>query len=350
MGHNVRNVARSARYAGYEVYAVTQYKDADLKLYAKVLDVKIDPKAIESVAEEIGAFIVLCSGCEDLPVDYVLGTSPKVAKEIVDKLKFYRRLERAGIPFPDLTDEEPSILKPRRGGGGLGIRWFDGRVPDGYVRQRFVPGIPCSVSLLAGDGWIVPVAVNEMLVGWEEMFAPTEFTYVGNVTPKSVEKEIVDLAVEVCELFDVLGSVGVDFIVADEPYVLELNPRFQGSLDSVEWSLDVNMFELHVSAVEGRRMDVPKPKRFACRAVMFSPDRLSVKEELRGNPFYADVPNPGESFDKGEPVVSILSTGKSRSEVISKVLRRRDLFLKLQTGSRRALRCPRRNRTGRSPI
>lgn len=347
VGHNVRNVARSARYAGYEVYAITHYGDADLRLYAKVIDVEIDPKIVSEIAEKLDARIVLCSGCECLRVEDVLGTSPKVAEKVTNKLEFYRTLDRAGLPFPELTDEEPSILKPIRGGGGLGIRRFDGDVPEGYIRQRYVAGKPCSVSLLAGDGWVVPVAINEMLVGWEEMFAPTEFTYVGNVTPMRADKRLIDLAVEVCELFDVSGSVGVDFIVADKPYILELNPRFQGSLDSVEWSLDVNLFRLHVLAVEGKRPEVPKPRRFACRAVMFSPCSLEVKAELAGNPFYADVPNPGERFEKGEPVVSILSTGRSRNEVISKILRRRDLFLEFRTGSPRVSRSPKRNRTER---
>ncbi len=344
MGHNVRNVARSARYAGYEVYAITYYEDADLRLYAKIMNVEIDPKIIAALAEELDAWIVLCSGFECLRVENVLGTPPRVAEKVVNKLKFYKTLDRVGLPFPELTDEEPSILKPIRGGGGLGIRRFDGHLPKGYLRQRYIAGTPCSVSLLVGDGWIVPVAVNEMLVGWGEMFAPTEFTYVGNITPFRTEKRIIDLAVEVCELFDVLGSVGVDFIVADEPYILELNPRFQGSLDSIEWSLDVNIFRLHVSAIEGKRPEVPKPRRFACRAVMFSPSSLEVRARLTGNPFYADIPNPGERFEKGEPVVSILSSGKDRSDVISKILRRRDLFLKVRMESLPALRSPKRNR------
>ncbi len=32
-GNNVRNVAESARKAGYEVYAVTKFADADLQIY-----------------------------------------------------------------------------------------------------------------------------------------------------------------------------------------------------------------------------------------------------------------------------------------------------------------------------
>ncbi len=335
VGHNVRNVAESAKKAGYEVFAVTKYADADLRLYAEVWKVdEFDPKTVEELAECLNAPVVLASGCEDLPVkSEVLGTDPKVAEKVTNKLWFYRKLERAGIPYPELTDEPPCVVKPIRGGGGVGVRMLeDGKVPEGFISQRFVNGIPCSVSLLASEKGITPVSLNEILVGWDEMNA-RDFTYCGNVTPLPISGEdrrrLIRTAVDVVELFDVVGSVGVDFVLADEPYVLELNPRFQGSLDSVEWSLDVNVFSLHVRACNGMTSDIPKPKRFACRAVLFSDREFSVGVDLRGNPFYADVPNVGEVMESGKPVVSILASAMDSRELENKILKRKKLFYRL---------------------
>ena len=324
VGHNVRNVAESARKAGWDVLAITKYVDADLKLYAKAKrfeDTKDLAEIVDSIAESLNAHVVLTSGCEDLPVkSEVLGVAPKVAGRILDKLRFYRTLERAGIPFPELRREPPCIIKPRRGGGGLNIRFLkNGKIPRGFIAQRFVRGVPCSVSLIVGERYIKPIAVNEILVGWRILNAK-DFVYCGNITPLQLHpKRLIEIAIEVAELFDVVGTVGVDFVLADKPFVLEMNPRFQGSLDSIEWSMDVNVFDMHVKACFGEDVEVPKPKRFACRAVMFSPKDLTVRTSLTGNPFFADVPNVGERVRIGDPLISIRSSGRSRDDVLNKI-------------------------------
>ena len=338
VGHNVRNVAESARKAGWDVTAITKYADADLKLYAKVK--KIDnvkekrlAEIVDEIAENLNALVVLTSGCEDLPVkSEVLGTDPKVAKGITNKLKFYKTLEKAGIPFPELADDPPCILKPIKGGGGLGIRLVDHTAdpPQGYIRQKYIEGIPCSVSLIATDrGKIEPIAINRILVGWKEMNA-NDFVYCGNLTPLILTEDrrtsLIKTAVEVAEMFDVVGSIGVDFVLSDKPYVLELNPRFQGSLDSIEWSYDVNLFSLHVKACEGVNFDIPKPKRFACRTILFAERKISFNFDLTGNPFFADIPNAGETIEKGEPVISILASAKREEEVFNKVINRKRLL------------------------
>ncbi len=336
MGSNVRNVAESARKAGFDVFAITRYDDSDLRIYADVMRVEeFDRDVVDGVAESLGAPVVLCSGCECLRVrSDVMGTDPRVSELVTDKLRFYKTLERAGIPFPELTDEPPMIAKPRRGGGGVGVRVVSSvdDVPRGYICQRYVKGTPCSVSLICGEGYAVPISVNEVLVGLREMNA-TGFVYCGNVTPLSVEgskiREIVNTALETVELFDLLGSVGVDFILSEKPYVLEINPRFQGSLDSVEWSTDLNVFSLHYKACNGGRVEGVRPKRYACRAVMFAERRMLIRRDLKGNGMFADVPKAGEVIEKGSPVVSILSSGRSREEVLGKVGLYKELFLEL---------------------
>ena len=340
VGHNVRNVAESARKAGYDVFAITRYVDADLKLYAKTERISDKLKQrVEELAESLNAKVVLCSGCEDIELNAeILGTDPKEAKKITNKLKFYRTLEKAGISFPELTDEPPCILKPTRGGGGQRVALVNelDKIPEGFLAQRYIDGVPCSVSLIAIDRRndnVKPIAINRMFVGWKEMNADG-FLYCGNLTPLIVSKEVRDrlikTAIEVVELFDVLGSVGVDFILTDEPFVLELNPRFQGSLDSVEWSYDINLFRLHVMAVEGRGFENPKPKGFAGRSILFADRSITIKASLVGNSFFADIPNVGEVIEKGEPVVSILASGIDERDVIGKILARKRLFYRLQ--------------------
>ncbi|WP_202319232.1 ATP-grasp domain-containing protein [Archaeoglobus neptunius] len=335
-GTNVRNVAESARKTGWEVYALTKFADADLQIYCnEIFSIDDDAAAelVEAKAEELGAKIVLCSGFETLNVKgEFLCNDPQTVLEVTDKLRFYRRLERAGLPFPELlSDDESGIVKPRRGGGGEEVR-ISKSVPKGYVKQKFIRGLPCSVSLIASEGKAVPIACNLIYAGWDKMNAG-EFRYSGNLTPLVVaeekRKKLEELAVEVVELFDLSGSVGVDFVLSDKPYILEINPRFQGSLDSIEWSCDVNVFEMHAGAFNGKVPEKPRPKRFAIRAVLFSPRDMKIRTDFTGNPFFADVPNKGELYRREDPLVSILAAGDEVKAVERKIVERRDLFLSL---------------------
>jgi hypothetical protein len=261
VGNNVRNVVQSAFKAGYDVYALTKFLDSDLLLFCE-RTFRIEDESSEWVrrkadelAESLNASVVLASGYEDLEINgEILGCEPKAISNVVDKLRFYRRLDAAGLPYPEVLKkpEGKCILKPIRGGGGEEIRVVDTGFGENtskgfesrceskeFIIQRLVEGFPCSTSLIIGREPSV-IALNEILAGWREMNA-RGFRYCGNVTPLVCDRELrgklTSLAKEVCDLFELKGSVGVDFVVEKatmRPYILEINPRFQGSLDSIE--------------------------------------------------------------------------------------------------------------------
>lgn len=340
VGTNTRNVVESAKKAGYEVFALTKYVDADLKLYAnKVfkIDEDFDKKEVEKrvkeMSESLNAKVILSSGYELLKVE---NFGSKINRKIVDKLKFYRELERIGIDYPEiLSNGEVGILKPRIGGGGEGIR-FSNKREKGHVLQRFIDGLPCSVSLLCSESYKAIAGVNEMIVG-EKILNAKDFQYCGNITPLIAEKEVIErmiaIAKDLAEYFELRGSIGVDFILAEKPYVLEVNPRFQGSLDSIELSTDSNLFDLHVKAVENEKINDLKYKRIASRAILFAKSDLPIKVSPIGNPFYADIPNTGDFYKKDMPLVSVLATDTNIKILWRKILTRAENFLRMQGGT-----------------
>jgi len=327
VGSNVRNVAESARKAGFEVFALTKHDDADLRLYAKEVYLikeegkeSVKKRALE-IAESVNAEIVTTSGYESL--------FNKKLEEIINKRKFYKKLENLGFDFPELLKNgEWGILKPEIGGGGESIE-FSNKIKEGYILQRFIDGIPCSVSVLSNGKMAKAIAVNKMLIG-DERFNASGFRYCGNITPFKTEwaKRLKKIGEELAMAFDLIGNIGVDFVLADKPYVLEINPRFQGSLDSIEWSSDCNLFKLHLEAINGRLHEV-KQKRFAGRAILFTDKDKIIRRSPVGNPFFADIPKKGDCYSKGDPLVSVLASGKSEDEVMRKLLSRKDLALRL---------------------
>lgn len=324
VGSNVRNVAESAKKAGFEVYALTKHVDADLRIYADRI-FKIENEGIREVkkkafeiAESFNAEIVWHSGYEML--------SEKRIERIVNKRAFYRELEKAGFNFPEmLTDGERGLLKPEIGGGGEGIRISDKR-EKGYILQRFVEGIPCSVSVLSTGKEAVSIAFNRILSG-DRAFVDKPFKYCGNITPyfHEHEDEMRRIAEELAIYFELSGNIGVDFIVSDDVYILEINPRFQGSLDAIEWATDSNLFRLHLKAMNGE-LEKIRYRRYAGRAVVFARRDLKVKNSPAGNPFFADVPEKNSEYRKGDPLVSVLASGKNFSEVYSRLVERKSLY------------------------
>ncbi len=324
VGSNVRNVAESARKAGFQVYCLTEHADADLYLYAEGV-FRIKNKSPESVkrtavqiAETIDAEIIWHSGYEDL--------ADRKIERITNKRWFYRELERIGMDFPEiLSNGERGILKPEKGGGGENIRFSDKR-EKGFILQRYISGIPCSVSVLSSGKKAVSIATNLMLVGMKE-FGADGFRYCGNITPFSSqsEREMRSIAEELAVYFELRGNVGVDFILSDKPYVLEINPRFQGSLDSVEWAYGRNLFRAHLDAMKGK-FESWKAKRFAGRAILFAKRDTAVISSPTGNSFFADVPCRGKTYRKHDPLVSILASGNDRNDVLKKLLERKTVY------------------------
>ncbi len=327
VGSNVRNVAESARKAGFEVYALTEHDDADLRIYAKevyIIDNK-DEKAVRKKALEISesfkAEIITASGYETL-------FNKKLA-EVTNKRKFYKKLETLGFDFPELLkDGERGILKPEIVVGVEDIS-FGEREKKGYILQRFIEGIPCSVSVLSNLKEAKAIAVNKMLIG-DRRFNAFQFKYCGNITPFKTEWEnrLKKIAEELTLIFELEGNIGVDFILADKPYILEINPRFQGSLDSIEWSSDCNLFKLYIDALEGKIAEI-KQRRYAGRAILFTDRDLIIKNSPVGNPFFADIPKEGDYYKKNDPLISILASGKNEVEVIKKLVHRKELAREL---------------------
>ncbi len=299
VGSNVRNVAKSAFEAGYKVYAFTDYVDKDLKMFARVERIGENLKErVEEVSQSLNAKVVLCSGYEGLKVKAErFGHFDSV---VLDKLRFYRKLERLGLNFPEILsgNDEGKLIKRRFGGGGIGVRFGERAGRDEFF-QEFVDGTPFSVTMVVRDGKVHFKAVNRIFCGLKRLNADN-FKYCGNMTPFSFEgvERALKIAEELAEVFDVEGCFGVDFILSDDIYVLELNPRFVGSLDTVEMSYGVNLFKAYEKKIDA------KPKRTAVRLIYYSPRDMHVDVPLLG--YLADVPQG--YYRRGEPLVSILST------------------------------------------
>ncbi len=118
------------------------------------------------------------------------------------------------------------------------------------VIQRYLPGTPASVSLLADGRRAVALAVSGQRVS-----ASSGFSYRGGRTPLEHPQATaaVDAAIRACAAFPGLrGYVGVDVLLTEAgPLVIEVNPRLTTAYLGVRAVLDENVAKLAMVACDG---------------------------------------------------------------------------------------------------
>ena len=125
---------------------------------------------------------------------------------------------------------------------------------------------------------------------------------------------MVNIAEKVAGASGCRGTIGIDFMVDDEAWVIEVNPRFQGTLDTVEIATGCNLFSLHAAACEGHLPSrTPGAVRYAVREILFAERDTLISADLsRFSPAVSDIPWPGSYVEKGHAMVSVYGWGLTR--------------------------------------
>ena len=379
IGIDLVSLANSAKKAGYQVYAADYFGDLDLQSvcvrFESIIQQKpakscnnlesdYKPEAFLKLAEsllqenEIDA-ILLSSGlddCYDILCELndsvpILGNSPETVRCVRERARFFEELERLGIRHPEtamVTEvdeakkiaaeiEYPVVMKPSRGFGGVGVRIAGNprelkrefqKVPmfdDGILIQKHVAGTHSSISFLASYNDAKILTINEQLIGMPDTFQSAPFAYCGNIVPlhsaNPVSEECEHLTKKIASHFGLVGSNGVDLVISKEnkPYVIELNPRFQGTLECVERVLGINLVKAHINACIHGSLSIVQKKDYAfnTRLILYAPSPVTVPdltifEEAR------DIPFPGTVIEKEAPLCSIVTDGDSRDNSLQK--------------------------------
>lgn len=334
-GFATRHVVQSAFRAGYAVCAVDHFCDQDLDWYTQDRKKFDELEELPAALEEMSSrhqfdMLIVTSGAEDLPTDLSLcGTSREKIARFLDKLDTQAFFEELGVPVPGLMreGEYPAMIKPRRGAGGWRnaiisstedlVTWR-GLYPDvPYLLQEVVDGIPSSVCCVADGSRARAITTNEQILRGE---SGSSFGFSGSITPFNHRgrNHLITLAEKIAAASGCRGTIGVDFVCGTKTCAIEINPRFQATVDTVEQATGSNMFQLHVDACRGLLPEsLPRPTRFAARSILFADRDLTVRSNLaRLFPIVADIPYPDAFFEKEQAIVSIYGWGKTRTAAL----------------------------------
>jgi uncharacterized protein len=328
---SARMLAELAVADGYEVIAFDHFGDVDLRAIAPGATAPRNEALVTLAAEVQADAVVYGAGFENRP-DLVrrladgrelLGTPPERLADVRDPWSLGAAARAAGACFPETRAGATSyagawLRKPRRGGGGRGVRqWKGGALRSGEILQRHVPGLSCS-AVAIGDGRRATV-----LGVTEQLHRSRGFGWMGNlVEPRLPASELAELdgrlravCAEVVARFGVRGAFSVDAIWdGRDAWVLEVNPRPPASLEL----FGPGCFDAHVRGARGLDVSGFSPGHGASVKLVLYADR-DVRAPDPGwwpTGLVRDVPHAGEQIKRGSPVCTLIRAGATVSELL----------------------------------
>ncbi len=373
IGIDVASIAASAKRSGYNVYAVDYFGDQDTKASTKFSSSQVQqvprkscgrisenfsPRSLVELAQRLTQQypvdgILLASGFEDCPEELnalshlapILGNPLEVTVKVRDSMQFFDTLAKKHIRFPKTVKAKgieqaqraacqmnyPLIVKPAKGFGGGEVQLIhsteelnSASLSEEVLVQEYVRGTAASASIIGNGKDSVVLTLNEQLLGIQQLGASGQFTYCGNIVPLEASQATLRTCESICidtsNAFGLVGSNGVDFVLDEsgKPWVVEVNPRFQGTMECVEKTLGINLVEAHIEACNGRLITPPKESHnFFTRIILYAHRRCSVPDlsvftEVR------DIPFPNVVIERGEPICSVLTEGKTRAQSLDR--------------------------------
>ncbi|MFW6111172.1 MAG: ATP-grasp domain-containing protein [Thermoproteota archaeon] len=362
-------VAKSAIKEGYKAYVADYFGDWDLRKICSGCTAAVkqergkscrkmddlDPEDFLDLTQSLHhryqiEGTLISSGLDDCPdilskidgIVPILGNSPETMERVRDKPEFFGQLDRLGIPYPKSRfvkslDQAmskaseigyPVVVKPTKGFAGVGIRVVRkagemdrafreaSSVSKNIIIQEFIEGTSVSASFVANGADFRFLTMNEQLLGVPFLFPSEPLGYCGNVVPMHFSDSIINQTKNIIEKitshFNLKGSNGIDLVISNcgVPYLMEVNPRFQGTLECVEKVLKINLVEAHIKAsLNGTlpHLETEKPI-FCTRLILHAPHRASTPN-VTGLPEVRDIPLPGTIIERGEPICSIVTIG-----------------------------------------
>jgi predicted ATP-grasp superfamily ATP-dependent carboligase len=175
-----------------------------------------------------------------------LGCSSAAAACCADKLLCTEILKNAGINAPEIAQEAQKdkkyVIKPRFGCGAEAtylVTEFE--KTEEFIASEYVEGEHLSVSLIAGKKPL-PLTVNRQFIEFsekeekegrnQEKTEVSGIKYNGSLTPyhTSRKDELYEAAISTVKCLNCSGYVGVDIVLSDLPYVVDVNPRPTASI------------------------------------------------------------------------------------------------------------------------
>lgn len=333
----LRTILNELNEAGFSVVTTVNrnigryYEDwlsADNIFYQDELEeaIKSEPDLALPIAPETGGELERIIQKLERKEIMVLGAGKESIRASRNKWITYNTLQ-GEIPQPQTWDQSPespegSILtKPKEGTGAEEVQIQD---PSSLEKsgekifQKFIGGEHVSCCLLMGRRGGKVLSVNRQKITNHE----GNLQYLGNIIPlnHAQEKTCRETALRAAQKLGLYGYCGVDLVLDNKPYFVELNPRLTTSFIGLAPILRENLGELLINTIVNGH-EIPNPHLRGCSVIIIPKTKRKLKiqrEELKSLkevPQIIAPPTPkGEYLEKGTSIFVGLGRGNSQKK------------------------------------
>ena len=334
LAQSARALVEGARAAGFTPLAVDRFADVDTRSAAAeccsvpvTSDGGLEPEAVLRAVHDLrarypSAELVWGGGLECQPgllqqlstVCPVLGSARHAAEVLHDRTALQRACATLGVPVPEesQTVRAGRWLRKRAGrAGGWHVVPARGAAcrrdsADMYF-QRWIPGIPASITLLVGRSEIAVLGFNRLLTHGNQ-FA-RDYRYLGAVghlrVAQSTRAECIRHATAFARYFGWRGLCGMDFILkADGSFVfIDFNPRPVATVEL--HALPGLAFAAHHAACRGEWIPLVRRPGVRAQRLLEADGPIQIPNSLDWPDWVSDRPPPEQTFSAGEPLCTV---------------------------------------------
>ena len=369
IGIDTRSMLNSALKLDYDIYSTSYFSTSDTPAIKnqKIILQESDGESCGIFEDNFNSKSILEISRDYIDeVDYIIpisGVSPsdfskKDRKKILgnhdvcdieDKFRFYKKIRNEFLtPMTfhacdideafEIDKNHPDIqfiLKPVKGSGGYDVNLLNNGIDiefgdNEFILQEYVSGTSLSSSVLSSENETKTVT-NTRLLTMNDFGDENSFIYVGNILPltdksimsdvediNNINEKLKDTSESLIDKFNLIGSNGVDYILNENGlYVIEINPRLQGTFECAEKTFGINMLEAHIRACQGEVMEIPKAQCYTYKKIVYSPTRMKYRPMDLDNIY--DLPHIGSITEKDEPLLTIIDSDVDFEKLYEKV-------------------------------
>ncbi len=375
IGFNARPIAASLRRAGAESYVSDYWGDSDLKEVStdciavlspipglrqrQPLDLPLHLSLIDNfflITKKVELdYILIGSGFDDNTESLdplhksglLVGSKPTRMKKSRNLSIFSKLMSNDSLNIPRrqdiLSSEElshksaeidfPFLIRPPHSGGGSGIKYIRrqedlDRITNRLsktdeqphlILQQYIRGRDLSCSVLSTGTEARAISVQGQLIGLPSAGRNCDFVYCGNYYPAGLDSGTEETIMEVAENLSVQlglkGSIGFDFVVDESNaiWLMEVNPRIQGTLEMIEIAGDISITEQHIRAANNDLIEEIPTFNPSVKMIVYSRSAGRISS-LSSFPNTFDRSFTGVLVNRGDPICTVINTGKTRLE------------------------------------
>ncbi|MHA1927655.1 MAG: ATP-grasp domain-containing protein [Candidatus Thorarchaeota archaeon] len=227
----------------------------------------------------------------------------------------------------------PFVIRPSYSGGGSGIKFINRQEDLEQITNRlsktdeqpplilhqYIRGRDLSCSVLSTGTEAKAVSVQGQLIGLPSAGRNCDFVYCGNYYPSgfdlATEQKIMEISENLSVQLGLKGSIGFDFVVDESNalWLMEINPRIQGTLEMIEFAGNISITEQHIRSVNNDLIDDIPNLCPSVKMIVYS-RRDGRITNLSSFPNTFDKSFTGVIVNRGDPICTVINTGDTRQE------------------------------------